>query len=389
MDFQILKKQLPNLLKLIAIAIVVKLCYYAFAVSLFQTHLVPDTLDKRYVFSLELFKRNDSSWYEKIYNDGYEKLNEQDWYTIDTSHAQIKWAFFPMYPLTVKATALVLQTDFTTAGFINAILFSIFCYLVFYFLAYDYFQDDKKAFYISILFIIFPFHYYFSMLYSEALFAFLIMSCFLALKHRKYFFFMLFSMALVLTRVNGIIMMLPMLLFLLEQEKIIEQFKINLNKIDTKLILKCTVFLAMLLSFAAYCYYQKQLTGTYFAFSRAQNGWWRELKMPYASFFARGDLQSQFNSIYVISFLILAIIGFKKLPLSYNVLIWISMLLPLISGATLSMQRFIIIIFPFMILIGDFIYTKMPKWKNIILVLLFFLQLSSFYYWVIGDPFSY
>ena len=383
------KNHTPNLLKLIAVAIIVKLFYFIFAISLFQSHILPETVSKRSVYSMELFKRNDSNWYEEIYKDGYPKMSEADWKQVDSLHEQSTWAFFPLYPLSVKAIATLTHTTFCQAGNIRALVFSLLCFSCFYLLAFEFFQDEKKAFFCTMLFILFPFHYYFSMLYSEAIFTFFVLFAFICIKKEKYYFLLIPSLLLPLARVNGIILLLPFAIAILEQDHIIAKTKLQLSKISTKTFFKLSILLVMLLSFVAYAYYQFQLTGSYTAFSKAQSGWWRQLKMPYASFFARSEMQAQFNSVYTILTMIVAIISFRKLPLSYNVFIWISLLLPLFSGSTQSMQRFIIVLFPFMFLIGDFIYTKIPKWKNVLLVVLFLLQLTTFYYWVLGDPFSY
>ena len=65
------------------------------------------------------------------------------------------------------------------------------------------------------------------------------------------------------------------------------------------------------------------MTDHYFAFIKAQAGWYKEFMFPLLSLFRRGDLATQFNSVYTILFMLLAIVMAKKLPLSLNVLIWI------------------------------------------------------------------
>jgi|694.fasta_scaffold60067_3 Gpi18-like mannosyltransferase len=386
---KLFNNHISKLLKIFAVAIIVKLCYFVFAISLFESHLLPETISKRSIYTMELFKRNDSNWYEEIYKNGYPKMSEADWKQVDSLHEQSTWAFFPLYPLSVKAIATITHTTFCQAGNIQALAFSLLCFSCFYFLAFEFFENEKKAFYCTLLFIIFPFHYYFSMLYSEAIFTFLVLFAFICIKKEKYYLLLIPVLLLPLARVNGIILLIPFAIAILEKEDIIDKTKLQLSKISTKTFFKLSILLVMILSFVAYAYYQFQMTSSYTAFSMAQSGWWRELKMPYASFFARGDLQAQFNSVYTILTMIVAIISFRKLPLSYNVFIWISLLFPLISGSTQSMQRFIIVLFPFMFLFGDFIYTKIPKWKNVLLVVLFLLQLTTFYYWILGDPFSY
>lgn len=379
-----------NLFKIIGIALLVKCAYFLFHFSILLS--TPQMIlkgNEHKAFSLSLFKRNDSDWYERIYKNGYPKMNEADWKQVDSLHEQSTWAFFPLYPLSVKAISKLTHTNFTTAGYIHALIFSLLCFTCFYLLAFEFFQDENKAFYCTLLFIIFPFHYYFSMLYSEAIFTFLVLLAFLSIQKGKYYVLLIPALLLPLARVNGIILLVPFAIAILEQEQILAKTKLQLSKINLQTILKLSLLLVMILSFVAYAYYQHEMTGSYTAFSKAQSGWWRQLKMPYASFFARGEMQAQFNSVYTILIMIVAIYSFKKLPISYNIFIWISLLLPLLSGSTQSMQRFIIVLFPFMFIFGNYIYTNFPKTKYAWLFVLFFLQLSCFYFWIISDPFSY
>ncbi|MEI6310688.1 MAG: hypothetical protein WCP57_00370 [Bacteroidota bacterium] len=379
-----------NLFKIIGIALLVKCAYFLFNFIIFSS--TPATVSKaneHSAFSMSLFKRNDSDWYERIYTNGYPKMSDADWKQVDSLHEQSTWAFFPLYPMSVKVIAKLTQSNFCTAGNIHALIFSLLCFTCFYLLAFEFFHEDKKAYYCSLLFIIFPFHYYFSMLYSEAIFTFLVLLAFLSIQKGKYYVLLIPALLLPLARVNGIILLLPFAIAILEQEQILTTTKLQLSKINTKTILKLSLLVVMILSFIGYAYYQHQMTGSYTAFSQAQSGWWRQLKMPYESFFARAEMQAQFNSVYTILIMLVAIFSFKKLPISYNVFIWISLLLPLLSGSTQSMQRFIIVLFPFMFIFGEYIYTHFPKTKYAWLFILFFLQLSCFYFWIISNPFSY
>ena len=70
-----------------------------------------------------------------------------------------------------------------------------------------------------------------------------------------------------------------------------------------------------------------------------------------------------------------------------NILVAVSILLPLCTGSVQSMARFIPLIFPLVVAFSE--HFK-PGWKNYTaLVILFGLQLWSFYFWIVSDPMSY
>jgi hypothetical protein len=85
--------------------------------------------------------------------------------------------------------------------------------------------------------------------------------------------------------------------------------------------------------------------------------------------------------------MIISIFAWKKFPLSMNVLIWISILLPLSSGTATSIPRYLSVVFPLTIYLVSFIIKI--KWNYIILAGVLLLQLITFYPWIIWDKFSY
>ena len=129
------------------------------------------------------------------------------------------------------------------------------------------------------------------------------------------------------------------------------------------------------------------MTGFFFAFSIAQDGWYREATFPIMSFFRKGDLATQFNSIYTILVIIYAIWIRKKLPLSLNIFILVSLLLPLCSGSVTSMTRFISVMFPLFMVLSISIHGLKKKYVILTVILLF--HFFSYYGWLINHPISY
>jgi hypothetical protein len=152
-------------------------------------------------------------------------------------------------------------------------------------------------------------------------------------------------------------------------------------------LIRTISFIPGFIVFIGYGVFQYVKTNEFFAFSIAQQGWYRDFMFPLLAFFRQGDVATQFNSFYAIAFILLAIYAWKKLPLSLNILIWFGLLLPLTSGSVLSIQRFISVIFPFTILIGRWIYNH--KYKYLALMILFGLQLFTYYFWLAEHPLSF
>lgn len=381
----LIQKHKSSYSKIIVGALLVKISYHLFALLLVYFSVIPADTDCGFA----LFARNDSEWYKKIVEVGYEKASSETWQQVLIEHKQVSWAFFPLYPYSVKAISVLFHLSFYTAAYIHACIFSLLCFLLFYHIAYIQTSQIHTALYITFVFIVFPFHYYFSMAYSEALYTSLLLASFLSVYYKKYSITILASTLLVLCRVNGLVAILPLCIAVFESNKMLHVKDILSFYKHKKLFLQLLCFIGMPIVFTMYLYYQYTMTGTLFAFSKAQIGWYRNLSWPYISFFSSSEFQIQFNSIYTIAFMLVAIAAYNKMPKHFSVLIWINILLATISGSLRSMQRFLIVLFPFAIIIGNIILQKGYKLRIPILILLFLVQLWSFYYWIISDPFSY
>ncbi|MCX6247980.1 MAG: hypothetical protein NTW10_09615 [Bacteroidetes bacterium] len=373
---------------IIGIALLVKLVYFGFAVILEKSgDTGADPLSFR-AFT-QIFEKNDSGWYLNIADSWYPKVTSRIelGYSHDADYRQSPWAFFPMYPLLLRTTHLSTGMSVHLAGFCWAIIFSLLSFLLFYQLCREFGIEEKESFYLTLVMIFFPFHYYFSVLYTEGIYFTFLALGFLSIKYNRYLLFSLIIMVLVMIRPNGIFMMVPLGLYFLENKGILEGYKLRREKIDRKSLYQSLSFLPGFLIFIAYCLYQKQMTNEYFAFSIAQAGWYRRFMFPLLAFFRQGNFATQFNSVYGIAMMIIAILAWKRFPLSLNLLIWISLIIPLCSGSVTSIQRFISVIFPLTIFFGSWMYKF--RGRNWILAGLFGLQLFAFYFWLIQDPFSY
>lgn len=378
-----------HILKIILFSILLKGLYIVFA-------FVVDAQKDDFSFShttkgvIGLFERNDSYWYKSIHEDGYPEIHSKrdlGWHDKEEFH-QSSWGFMPGYPLATKSISLLLNTSFETSAFILSILFSISCFILFYWLAFLWLDNSQNAFFATLLVMAMPFHYYFSMMYTEGYFFMLFLGAMIAAKKKYFLLLGILTSIMVIIRANGLLMLLPISLFILENDKLLKGLKVQKDVFKWSSIKQFAFLVLPILCFAGYILFQYIETGYPFAYSIAQKGgWYREMMFPLTGLFRSGQAHVQFNSWYAIVFMLIAIFAWKKLPLSFNLIIWMNILLPLSAGTSEGMPRYISIIFPLFFLFAYWL--KDVKWKMVLIPLLVGLQLFTFYFWLMSSSFSF
>jgi Gpi18-like mannosyltransferase len=372
--------------RILFLSIGIKIIYFLFALSISRyTDKIPDINFTTFQNSpekpglLRIFKQHDSGWYQQIATNGHHKINKEDLAPKPGVWQQSYYAFFPLYPLLSGAILHFVNFDFDYIAFLWSLVLSTLCFWVFFLLAKDFLSNAYKAFWATLVLIIFPFHFYFSMFMTEALFLLLLALCFLCIRKNNKLAFSICAALLVLSRPNGIFMAIPLYAFYVENKAF-----------DKKLSIKDFFpleFMAFPATMVCYCIYLNYMTGDFLAFSTAQKGWDKHFQFPLKSLFNDGSLRVKFHSVYSILIMLFAIFNFKKWPLSFNLLIWINILLPLSAGTPTSMARYISVIFPLFFLLGSSL--RELKYKELIIALLFSAHLWSYYYWLTGDPLTY
>lgn len=161
---------------------------------LHDTHLFWDT-----------FARNDSGWYYGIASRGYA------WAPGGRSNI----AFFPAYPLLMGVVGRLFgdsQADIYFGGIVTSWLCAIGAIGVVYAVArLD--LDRTRAWHAALLTFVFPFAFFFGVVYSEALFLLTLAGAVLALRTRRWLIGAACGAVMTATRVNGV-MAVPALLWL-------------------------------------------------------------------------------------------------------------------------------------------------------------------------------
>jgi Gpi18-like mannosyltransferase len=327
-------------------------------------------------YFLQVYSNNDSGWYEKIAANGYPNTNDIN------NKESADYAFFPVYPITGKLISNLFKIKPRLSLLLLTTVASFLMMITFYYFATEYLGNENKAFWCSLVLIFFPHHFYFSMIYTESFFVFFSVLCFYSILSKKNILFMIASSLLVLTRINGVIYIIPLLIFY-NRDNIKKWFVIS----------RYYIFIPMIISLTSYLIILKLKFGSFFAFKIAsENNWAGNPQNPFNALI-RGVTESgdhlylKYNAIYSIVFLLLSILFLVKKQYSFFILSILSILFPLYEGSTISQPRFISVIFPFSLLIGSFVYSFRYRLPLIIGILL--MQLLTFGFWIITHPLSF
>lgn len=329
----------------------------------------------------KLFFNNDSGWYKSIAVYGYNgiPLTESANWTTANQH----YAFFPLLPYSIRFISYLLHCDFYVSGFILNLI--VLYFFVYYFIGLIklYLFDDSRLFKLMLFVAVFPFSMHLFFIYTESLFFTLLLASFYFIYQKKWYAFALASALLVLTRPNGLFMIIPFYFLILEQDGKLN-FKSLLNSF---LKIKTYILLIMPFTFFLWLYYQYINTGNWFAFANAQAGWGKKTMFPFFAFFRSGFWQQQFLSVYTILMIIYAITKLKKWKLSVQMLVWINVLLPLTAGSVTSMSRYLSILFPYYIEWSDSKFYK--KHYSLIIASMIVLSVLAFHWWLQGNSIMY
>src|SRR6266487_1255956 len=301
-------------------------------------------------------------------------------------------AFFPLFPWLIKGIAFLLGNQGNIAiGMLLSNLALLGALFVLYQIAADLLGDQvgrRTLLYLCI----FPTAFFFFAAYNESLFLFLTASSFLAMRRQKWWLAGMLGLFAALTRSAGLLLVIPYLYELwVTRERIFGNQPSPAHKILSMLPRVSPVFLIPL-GTLIYCFYCWKIFQDPLAFASVQSHWDRHITwpwvgiltamlelffiQPFGSFF---EVHQILDLTATISFIVLAILGWRKLRMSYN--IWIVLLLfyMLISPATgqhyvlESNQRFVLEMFPAFITLAA-LSVKYPRLHQGLVIAFPFLQ---------------
>jgi Gpi18-like mannosyltransferase len=285
--------------------------------------------------------RSDGSWYISLARDGYDRGP----FNLNKEH---NWAFFPLYPLTVRFFSYFTgQYRLTAIALSNLFFFLALILLHKTVVAFGYGQAiaDRTLFYLAI----FPTSYFLSLPWTSALFLVVSVGGFWAGKTGRWWLAGMFAGLASATRYNGIFI-LPALVILYWQENGWFRFKR-----DFFWLLLAPMGL---LSFMAYLYW---LTGNALAFADAQSAWnvrWGFFLQPIFTFLISPfELSSGWN-FRLVNFLaaMLALtcsaLMIKRREYAWALYTIISVLAPLSTVTLEGQTRYVIVLFPVFVMLA-------------------------------------
>jgi hypothetical protein len=301
-------------------------------------------------------------------------------------------AFFPLFPLLIKCIAFLFGNNgYIAIGMILSNLALLGALFVLYQIATDMLGEQigrRTLLYLCI----FPTAFFFFAAYNESLFLFLTASSFLAIRRQKWWLAAILGFFAALTRAAGLLLVIPFLYELwISRDSIITSNQNTFHKILSA-ISRALPLLIIPLGTLIYCLYCWKLFQNPLAFAAVQSHWdrhttwpWvgiltslRELLLiqPFGSFF---EVHLLLDLAATISFIALAILGWRKLRMSYNIWIVLLLFFMLISPAIaqhdvlVSNQRFILEMFPAFITLA-MLGVKYPRLHLGLLIAFPFLQ---------------
>jgi Gpi18-like mannosyltransferase len=270
-------------------------------------------------------------------------------------------AFFPLFPLLIAGGARLLGGGSWSYIFVGTIISNGALFgalLIIYRLAADLVGDELS--HRTLLYLcIFPTAFFFFAPYNESLYLLFAAGSFLALRRQKWWLAGLLGMLAALTRSVGILLVAPYLYEMWEQRAYIRAR-------SSTLLHSLGALLLIPLGTLLYIWYNWQAFGDPLAFVHVQSHWSRYTTWPWmglfqaiwALFIYHPQAFGSSNQVHLlldltatVGFIILVIIGWRKLPKSYSIWMALFLLYILLNPAQkpdilLSNQRFILEMFP-------------------------------------------
>jgi len=307
-------------------------------------------------------------------------LFDCNWFTDIAKYGYVgnlSTAFFPLWPLVILLfSKIFFFFNIKLVAFGIANLLTLVCCLLFYKVV-SINHEEQIAFRSVKYFLFFPMSFFMATNYSEPLFLLLVLGSFyFAITNQK----LLASVSAIgagLTRLVGTTMAVPLAI----------EFFIQKNNLKEKI--KNLIFLLLIpTGILIYMFYLKKTFSDPFVFSHVQAHWQREIGLKgFADLFKQIKFLFSFRiadpnypSILiqpgsVLLFLIILLTGIKKLRISYLVYSLLMILIPLSSGNLLSINRFLIVVFPFFIALS---YLGRRKWVDTLATFVFLMLLGYF-----------
>jgi len=283
---------------------------------------------------------NDAGWYFGIVQSGYEKR-------LFEASAQHNWAFFPLHPLLWRYAAK-LTGKVALTGIVLANTFFFFALILLHKICaefeYDEATADRAVFYAAA----FPTSYFFSLPWTESLFFLLVIGSFYLAKRRAWWLACLLGALASATRATGIILVPALFVLYLQSRPRPSRAH----------------FLGLLLiplGLGAFMLHLYNLTGNALAFKDVLIAWGRKpgfFAAPFLDYISdpgQVGIPWNFKPLNVAAAFLALGCGLtllKKRSWALGVFALASVLMPLSTNNSMSLARYVMVIFPIYMVLG-------------------------------------
>ena len=369
------------LLRIVLLAIVVRvatagLAFYANVVfPPFQREqfTISGTTDKFW----DTFARWDSGWDYGIASKGYRFVEG----------GRSNLAFFPVYPTAMRYAGLALggrMEDYYRGGILVAWM-SFLGAMVGLALLARLDLDDAGAERAVLHAMVFPFAFFFGLVYSESTFLCALVWAVYGLRTQRWWLAGLAGAILVCTRVNGVVS-LPALAWI---------GWVSAGRDRTQRINAVLAVVAMLAAFTLWCTYVYWLSGSFLEWKASIERWgyypggapWTPIVRFVVAMATRpgehlmsGGLApyDAFNAVTALTFIAVTPLVWWRLGAGYALLILANLALPLSSGQFEGLGRYCSVLFPVFIWMGTWTWPRAQQYALVVSGALYTLALSLF-----------
>lgn len=288
--------------------------------------------------------RHDCLWYMGIVANGYQLAPE------GVPPGSANWAFFPLYPLLVRALTAIVLLDPVIAGLLVSNLSFALALCVFYAYYRKTVSDDhRSALYASTLLCYSPGTIYFMAPYTESLFLLLTLLTFHLAASNRWMLAGIASACLTATRMVGVLAIPSMLLIALQKNRVGDLIHSELR--CPRLLFALALAPLGLAGFMLFLYLQM---GDALAFQHVQVAWGREFGNPFTILWQglqNRDHAHFWYALVTVLALLATISGVVRRRYAESFLIGAGVLIPL-SSFLFSMPRYVFSLFPLYIILG-------------------------------------
>ena len=292
----------------------------------------------------------------------------EHWYAADGPD-KFRLVFYPFYPILLKGVQLIVGDYFIAGIILSLTSYSLASWFLFQLVKKE--CGDEKTAWNAVKFMgIYPFSFFFGIVYTESLFLMLIIGCFYFMRREMWLYAGLMGCGAAFCRNQGILLVAPLLL----EATMRYPIYCKTNKtwhVSRQLLLAVGSSLIVLMGFVGYLVVNKQVTGDFFTFLDYQQQNWGN----HFSFFAN-NVGEIYNRIYtedkfrmimgvwapvVVLFFVcvtLMVHAAKKLPLSYTVYGLCMLVVSYSPSWLLSGPRYTAVIFPIFVGLAFFVRNR-------------------------------